>query len=261
MLERLTAAREHPHRRTRRPQPPAAPRERRARRPRRRAGDAARRSRWRPAPCVAVGLGRCSTRRSQELHAAAAPRGHHPPAGGRQGPRPGADRRRHLHGVALRRPDVVRRRQGPDADPARDRRLHRPPVRRHRVRAGRPRRRRRSTSPTAPSTSSTCWTSTAAARCWRSPPTTRGRARSTSGSALGGEEFTVEAHPVPGDARTTCRRCSTRARSTASSTSASWASEPRAVAALFALNGFVVSSLYARLPAIKDGPRRSPTAS
>ena len=50
-----------------------------------------------------------------------------------------ADRRGHLHRVALPRPDLARRRQGPDADHAGDRRLHRAQVRRHALRARRPR--------------------------------------------------------------------------------------------------------------------------
>ena len=71
--------------------------------------------------------------------APAAPRGHHPPAGGRQGPGPVADRRRDLRRVALPRPDLDRGRQGPDADPALDGGLHRPQVGRHGLRAGRSR--------------------------------------------------------------------------------------------------------------------------
>ena len=53
---------------------------------------------------------------------AAAPRGHHPPAGRRKGRRRGADRRRDLRRVAVPRPDLERRRPGPDADHARKRR-------------------------------------------------------------------------------------------------------------------------------------------
>ena len=62
-------------------------------------------------------------------HAAPAPRGHHPPAGLRQGPGPGPDRRGHLRGVALPRPDLARRRARADADHARHRRASSPATR------------------------------------------------------------------------------------------------------------------------------------
>ena len=115
--------------------------------------------------------------------APAAPRGHHPPAGGRQGPGPVADRGRDLRRVALPRPDLARGRQGADADPALDGGLHRAQVGRHGVRGGRPRdpadqHRLRLVVPALPAASTTTATS-----CWRSPPTTRARARSTSGTA------------------------------------------------------------------------------
>ena len=94
-------------------------------------------------------------RRGARDHAAAAPRGHHPPAGRRQGPRPGADRRRDLRGVALPRPDLARGRARADADHAR-----RPPTSSPAARAAsassRPTSpRRRSTSPTAPGSCAT----------------------------------------------------------------------------------------------------------
>ena len=119
----------------------------------------------------------------------------------RQGPRPGADRRRHLRRVALPRPDVARRRQGPDAADARARPTTSPasPAAPRSCRATSPR--RRSTSPTAPGTCATCCRSTTAARCSRSPPTTPARARSTSGSrtrAARGERFRAADHiPFP----------------------------------------------------------------
>ena len=72
------------------------------------------------------------------VHAAAAPRRHHPSAGLGQGPRPGADRRGDLRGVALPRSDLSRRGTGPDADHARDGRVHRPALGRQPLHAGRP---------------------------------------------------------------------------------------------------------------------------
>ena len=59
--------------------------------------------------------GRAGRSRGARDPAPAPPRGHHPPAGGRQGRRRVADRRGHLHRVALPRPDLARGRQGPDA--------------------------------------------------------------------------------------------------------------------------------------------------
>ena len=124
------------------PRRAAAPRPRRARAARRRcaAGCAApARGRRRRGRGRRLALAPWADEAVQEVDPAAAPRRHHPPAGRRQGPRPGADRRRHLRRVALPRPDVARRREGPDAADARHRGLHRPEVGRHRVRAGRPR--------------------------------------------------------------------------------------------------------------------------
>ena len=140
-------------------------------------------------PCVVAARGRGRDRRprrrqgGQGDRAAAAPRGHHPPAGRRQGPRPGADRGRDLRRVALPRPDLARGRQGPDAAAALDRRRHRAQVRRHRLRPGRPRRPAdqhllRLVLPALPARAAT-----AATACSRSPPTTPARARSTSGSS------------------------------------------------------------------------------
>ena len=119
-------------------------------RPPRRAGEApplaARRVAWllgrrgrRRRAVAAIALARCGQGRHGD-RAAAPPRGHHPPAGRRQGARPDPDRGRDLHGVALPRPDLAGRRQGADAAAALDRRRHRAQVRRHGVRAGRPRR-------------------------------------------------------------------------------------------------------------------------
>ena len=164
--------------------------------------------------------------------APAAPRGHHPPAGGRQGRRPVADRRRHLHRVALPRPDLARRRQGPDAADAGDRRLHRPQVRRHAVRAGRPRdaadqHRLRHLVPALPARASTT-----ATRSSRSPPTTPGRARSTSGGARRPPAARSSRSPSTSRSRrraTTCSRCSARATSTATSTRTSSASNVSAM--------------------------------
>ena len=168
-------------------------------------------------------------------HAAAAPRGHHPPAGARQGPRPGADRRRHLHRVALPRPDLARRRQGPDAADAR-----RPPT----------------TSPASPAARAFEQGDLATPQInisygsWylrylldqvrrqrdrsRSPPTTRGRARSTSGGASAGRprasSFGVADHiPFP-ETRDVRAAGAQRARATtATSTRASSASNVSAM--------------------------------
>src|SRR3954453_13338649 len=70
--------------------------------------------------------------------AAAAPRGHHQAAGGREGPRPGAARGDDLPGVEVPGSDLVGGREGADADPAVDGAVHRPQVGRHGVRAARP---------------------------------------------------------------------------------------------------------------------------
>ena len=138
----------------------------------------------------------------------------------RQGPGPLARRGHHLRGVALPRRDVARRRARAHADHSRDRGLHRPEVRRHEVRAGRPRPRRRSTSPTAPGTCATCWTATTATRSSRFARTTAARATSTSGCRR-------RTSPTPRSRCSACRSprrastssaCSTPARTTAGST-------------------------------------------
>ena len=159
----------------------------------------------------------------------AAPRRHHPPAGGAEEPRPVADRRRHLRRVALPRPDLARRSQGPDADHADDGRLHRPQVRRHRVRAGRPghaadQHRLRLVVPALP----------ARPLPRQHDPRARGlqrrRGQGRRVVARGGRPRRAlprrRPHPVPRDARTTWARCSTPAARTGASTRASWACEP-----------------------------------
>ena len=70
---------------------------------------------------------------------AASPRRHHSSAGHGEGTRPRADRRGDLRGVALSRSDLARRGAAPDADNARDGRLHRPAVGRQPLHAGRSR--------------------------------------------------------------------------------------------------------------------------
>ena len=65
-----------------------------------------RRSAWRR-PSIA-GRARPGRGRRAGDHAAAAPRGHHPPAGRRQEPRPGADRGGHLPGVEVPGPHLAR---------------------------------------------------------------------------------------------------------------------------------------------------------
>ena len=79
-------------------------------------------------------------RRDQGADPAAATRGHHPPAGGRKGSRRLADRRRHLLGVQVQRPDVHAGARGlmqitPDAAE-----VHRAPERRNHLQARRSRR-------------------------------------------------------------------------------------------------------------------------
>ena len=138
---------------------------------------------------------RLGRRRGARDHAAAAPRGHHPPAGRGQGPRPGADRRRDLRGVALPRPDLARRRARADADHARHGGLHRAPVRRVPLRPGATSRRRRSTSRTARTSCAGCSTATTATRRRRSPRTTPGTATSTSGSTR--TAATLDADDIP----------------------------------------------------------------
>ena len=81
---------------------------------------------------------RAARRRGPRGHPAAAARGHHPPAGLGQGPRPRTDSGGDLRGVAFPRPDLARRSTRADADHAPDRRLHRARLGRNRVRAGRP---------------------------------------------------------------------------------------------------------------------------
>src|SRR5919199_6610776 len=78
-------------------------------------------------------------RRGAALLAAAAPRGHHPPAGPREAPGSDAHRRRHLRRVQVQAQALPHRRPGPDADPARHRALHRPAIRRHPLRGARSR--------------------------------------------------------------------------------------------------------------------------
>ena len=131
---------------------------------------------------AAIALQPDGRRRDQGDHAAAAPRGRDPPAGARQEPRPGADRGRDLPRVQVPRRDLDGGRQGPDADPAEHRPVHRQRSGRHRVRAAATSRTRRSTSPTAAGTCATCSTATTATRWPRSPPTTPGTSASTTGA-------------------------------------------------------------------------------
>ena len=141
--------------------------------------------------------------RGQGDHAPAAPRGHHPPAGARQGPRPGADRGGDLRRVALpRRPDLARRRPGPDADHAGHGAATSRASRAARSSSVGDLPRRRSTSPTAPGTCATCSTATAATRRSRSPPTTAARATSTAGSTTPAARARPDdrGDPVPRDA-------------------------------------------------------------
>ena len=76
-------------------------------------------------------------RRDQGDHAPATARGRDPPAGARQEPRPGARCGRDLPRVEVPRRDLLGRRQGPDADPAEHRSVHRPPQRGDPVRVAR----------------------------------------------------------------------------------------------------------------------------
>ena len=159
----------------------------------------------------------------------APPRRHHPPAGEGQEPRPVADRGRHLRRVALPRPDLARRRQGPDADHAVDRRLHRRQVGRHRVRAGRSRdaadqHRLRLVVPALPARALPRQHDARARRLQR------GRGQGRRVVARGGRPRRAlprgRPHPVPRDARLRRARCSTPAAPTAASTQRSLACEP-----------------------------------
>ena len=93
---------------------------------------------------------------------------------------------------------------------------------------------RRSTSPTAPGTCATCWSTTTATSCWRSPPTTRARARSTSGTATRpraartSRQRRTSRSPRPA---TTWARCSRCARATATNIDGSWVCDDERAAA------------------------------
>ena len=162
-----------------------------------------------------------TSRGGRRGHAAAAPRGHHPPAGRALRPRPGADRGGDQRGIRVQRPDLARRGAGADADHARHRRHDRDPQRRRDVRLRRPRRTPTSTSATGRSTCATCSTASTATRWRRSPPTTAGP---ENVDGLGRRRPRAGRHRVPRDSR--LRRGSARrsASSTATTTPTSWVS-------------------------------------
>ena len=132
----------------------------------------------------------------------------------------GPHRRRHLRRVAVPRPDVAGRSEGAHADHAGDRAVHRAEVRRHGVRAARPRHaadqhRIRQLVPALSPGSVRRATS-----CWRSRRTTAARATSTAGWAstaprTGSSPRARSRSRRPG---TTCRRCRRCAASTAAPT-------------------------------------------
>ena len=183
---------------------PRAPRARR-RAPRRRR----RRSRWRRASlrwsrCGVVAARAAVHDAVQRDHAAAAPRGHHPPAGADKGLDPALIAAVIYAESKFRDQTSHAGARGPDADHARRPRATSPSARAARASSRATSPRRRSTSPTAPTTCATCSTATAATRCSRSPPTTRGEGnvdRWIAGRAPAARRLTVERHPVPRDAR------------------------------------------------------------
>ena len=136
---------------------------------------------------------RATTRAAAQRH------GDHPRTGGRQAPRPRADRRGDLRREQIRTAALLRGRAGPDADPARDRLLPRAALGRHALHRQRPRDAERSTSPTAATTCATCSTTTTATRCSRWPPTTAASRTSTAGwrRPRSGRQLTIEAIPFP----------------------------------------------------------------